>query len=211
MGRCCFGNRDGKLAENVCVTARTRSAQVYSVLVLCRSFLNDPSRCIPKSHRVRGLPLSRRRSRELAVQILYQIEMSGHDPETALKLFWEHYPQPDIYKEFTVRLVKGAMENRKKIDRCIKKTAENWSFSRLTPVDRSILRIAVFELLFCPDIPYKVTLNEAIELGKKFGSEKSGIFINGVLDNVFKHNPDVKKRSPDSSLDTTTAEDNRTP
>ena len=135
--------------------------------------------------------------------------MSGDDPETALKLFWEHYPQPDAYKDFTVRLVRGTMENRKKIDRCIKRTAENWSLKRLTPVDRSILRIAVFELFFCPDIPYKVTLNEAIELGKKFGSEKSGIFINGVLDHIFKHNPDMKNATS-KSPSSTSIEDNKT-
>jgi len=139
--------------------------------------------------------LSRRKSRELAVQILYQIEMTRSDPDTALSLFWKHYPQPETYKEFTTRIVKGAFEHKNKIDRCIKKTAVNWSLNRLTPVDRSILRAAVYELLFCPDIPYKVTLNEAIELGKKFGSEKSGSFINGVLDHIFKQNPDLKKSS----------------
>lgn len=138
--------------------------------------------------------MSRRKSRELAVQILYQIEMSKADADKALQLFWENYPQPEPLQEFTTLIVKGTIEHQKKIDRFIKKTATNWSMDRITPVDRGILREAVYELLFCPDIPYKVTLNEAIELGKTFGSEKSGGFINGILDNIFKQNPDLKKK-----------------
>ena len=74
-------------------------------------------------------------------------------------------------------------------------TAKNWSLSRITPVDRCILRVAVYEMLHCPDIPYKVTLNEAIDLGKKFGTEKSGAFINGVLDNVLAQNPELDRKS----------------
>ncbi|MCX8044973.1 MAG: transcription antitermination factor NusB [Desulfobacterota bacterium] len=144
--------------------------------------------------------MSRRKSRECAVQILYQIEMTGNNPDLALQFFWDNYPQRETDKEFTERLVKGALKHKKKIDACIKKTAVNWSLKRLTPVDVSILRMAVFELLFCPDIPYKVTLNEAIELGKKFGSEKSAPFINGVLDHIFKHNPDHKKHPPEQPI-----------
>ena len=119
--------------------------------------------------------------------------MTRSDPDTALRLFWEHYPHPDDCRAFAELIVRGVAEHQKKIDRCIKKTAANWSLNRLTPVDRSILRAAVFELLHCPDIPYKVTLNEAIEMGKKFGSEKSGAFINGVLDHVAAQNPELAK------------------
>lgn len=139
--------------------------------------------------------MSRRKSREIAIQILYQIEMSKSDAEQALQLFWENYRSADELKDFAVRVVQGTVEHRKEIDRAITKTAKNWSFGRITPVDRSILREAVFEIIFCPDIPYKVTLNEAIELGKKYGSEKSGAFINGVLDNVLEQNPDINKKA----------------
>ena len=136
--------------------------------------------------------MGRRKSREFAIQILYQIEMNKCDVEHALQTFWENYHYPDDIKEFTNRLVKGTSEHRNQIDQLIIRTAKNWSFNRITPVDRSILREAIFEIFFCPDIPYKVTLNEAIELGKKFGSEKSGAFINGVLDNVLDRHSDIK-------------------
>jgi N utilization substance protein B len=138
--------------------------------------------------------LGRRKSREFAIQILYQIEMNKSDAEHALQTFWENYHYPDDIKEFTNHLVKGTSEHRNQIDQMIVKTAKNWSFSRITPVDRNILREAIFEMFYCPDIPYKVTLNEAIELGKKFGSEKSGAFINGILDNVLDQHSDIKKQ-----------------
>jgi N utilization substance protein B len=138
--------------------------------------------------------LGRRKSREFAIQILYQIEMNKSDAEHALQTFWENYHYPDDIKEFTNHLVKGTSEHRNQIDQMIVKTAKNWSFNRITPVDRNILREAIFEMFYCPDIPYKVTLNEAIELGKKFGSEKSGAFINGVLDNVLDQHSDIKKQ-----------------
>jgi N utilization substance protein B len=138
--------------------------------------------------------LGRRKSREFAIQILYQIEMNKSDAEHALQTFWENYHYPDDIKEFTNHLVKGTSEHRNQIDQMIVKTAKNWSFNRITPVDRNILREAIFEMFYCPDIPYKVTLNEAIELGKKFGSEKSGAFINGILDNVLDQHSDIKKQ-----------------
>jgi len=138
--------------------------------------------------------LGRRKSREFAIQILYQIEINKSDAEHALQTFWENYHYPDDIKEFTNHLVKGTSEHKNQIDQMIVKTAKNWSFNRITPVDRNILREAIFEMFYCPDIPYKVTLNEAIELGKKFGSEKSGAFINGVLDNVLDQHSDIKKQ-----------------
>jgi len=138
--------------------------------------------------------LIRRKSRQAVIQVLYQIEMSQDGADQALQLFWENYQKPDGLQDFVAGMVRGVLEHCKELDKVIAKTAANWSFSRLTPVDRSILREAVYEMLHCPDIPYKVTLNEAIELGKKFGSEKSGAFINGVLDNVYKQNPDIQKK-----------------
>ena len=128
--------------------------------------------------------------------MLYQLDMNAADADKALRLFFDTYAHPDDIRTFTAALVKGTLEHRDQIDGLIRKTAKNWAFDRLTPVDRSILREAVFEILFCPDIPYKVTLNEAIELGKKYGSEKSGAFINGVLDNVLEQEPALlaKKR-----------------
>jgi len=138
---------------------------------------------------------SRRKSRELAVQILYQLELNKADAEHGLERFWENFPHADDVKEFANRLVAGALEHKKKIDRIIAKTSTNWAFNRIAPVDLGILRMAVFEICFCEDIPYKVTLNEAIELAKKFGTEKSGAFINGVLDNVLDEHAEKKKEA----------------
>jgi transcription antitermination protein NusB len=140
--------------------------------------------------------LSRRKSRELAVQILYQVEMSGYKPDEALQLHLNNFSPPDEYRAFAEMLVRGTCEHSREIDGLIGKTATNWSLTRITPVDRCILRAAVFEIVHCTDIPYKVTLNEAIELGKKFGTEKSGAFINGVLDNVLAKHPELEKKSP---------------
>jgi transcription antitermination protein NusB len=138
--------------------------------------------------------LSRRKSRELALQMLYQVEMSGYKPDEAQELYMNNFNPPDELRAFADKLVRGTCEHRKEIDKLIGTTATNWSLNRITPVDRCILRVAVFEIIHCSEIPYKVTLNEAIELGKKFGTEKSGAFINGVLDNVLAQNPELDKK-----------------
>ncbi len=137
---------------------------------------------------------SRRKSRELAIQILYQFEMNPLDINEGLDLYWTEHPHPKEISSFAEFLVRGVQVNKDKIDNLIIKAASNWSFKRINPVDRGILREAIFEFLFCGDIPYKVTLNEAIELGKKFSSEKSGSFINGILDNVVEKKPNLKKK-----------------
>jgi len=138
--------------------------------------------------------LGRRKSRELAIQLLYQVEMNKSDADHSLEMFWEHSNHPDSVKKFSTHLIKGVLKHIEEIDDRIVKTSKNWSLSRITPVDRSFLREAIFEMFYCPDIPYKVTLNEAIELGKKFGTEKSGSFINGVLDNVVDQHAELKKQ-----------------
>jgi len=126
----------------------------------------------------------RRKSRELALQVLYQIEMSECDAEENFDLFWRHFTPSDNFKEFSQKIVKGVCQHREEIDTLIEKHSEHWRLKRMTIVDRNILRSAIFELIFCPDIPTKVILNEAIELSKKFSSEKSGSFVNGILDRV---------------------------
>ena len=126
----------------------------------------------------------RKKSRELALQVLYQIEMSKGDAEENFDLFWWHFTPSDELKEFSQKIVKGVCQHKEDIDTLIEEYSEHWRLKRITVVDRSILRSAIFELLFCPDVPTNVILNEAIELGKKFGSGKSGPFINGILDRV---------------------------
>jgi len=137
---------------------------------------------------------SRRKGRAVTIQILYQLEMHETAVDQALEIFWENHQYPEAVQEFADSLVRGVFEHKEKIDEIIMARAKNWAFSRITPIDRNILRAAVYELLFRSDIPYKVTLNEAIELGKTFGSEKSGSFINGILDNVINTNADLKKK-----------------
>jgi N utilization substance protein B len=137
---------------------------------------------------------TRRKSREIAIQILYQFEMNRTDLDEGLKLFWAEHPNSKEVSGFAEYLVRGVDDNKDEIDSIIVNAASNWSLKRINPVDRGILREAIFEFIFCKDIPYKVTLNEAIEMGKKFSSEKSGSFINGILDSVVSKKPDLKKK-----------------
>ncbi len=126
------------------------------------------------------------------MQVLYGLDVSlGTDlqsapnPQEAIELFWKNFEAPEKVKAFSSVLLEGTWNNREKIDALIGSCAENWSIDRMSKVDRSILRMAVYELLHCQDIPPKVAINEAIELGKLFGSENSGAFINGVLDALY--------------------------
>ncbi len=137
--------------------------------------------------------MSRRKGRSVAVQILYQLEMNAQDIEQALPVFWEHHEHSAEIRDFAERIARGVWQNRAAIDTVIIDTTRNWSLERIAPIDRNILRAAIYEVLYCADIPAKVTLNEAIELGKKFGCDKSGAFINGVLDSVVSAAADLKK------------------
>lgn len=118
------------------------------------------------------------------MQALYQIEMTGDASPATLESFWRHFEGSSKAKDFARRLVSGVMEHQKEIDRFIERSAEHWKITRMAKVDLSILRMATFELLFCPDIPLNVSIDEAIEIGKRYGSEDSATFINGVLDQV---------------------------
>jgi N utilization substance protein B len=124
----------------------------------------------------------RRRSREIALQILYQIDLTGDDIERAIELFWMNFKHREDAKPFTLELVRGVWNHRSEIDSLIETASRNWKLSRMSSVDKNILRISVFEIIHCDDIPHKVTINEAVDLGKKYGSEDSGSFINGILD-----------------------------
>lgn len=129
---------------------------------------------------------TRRKARELALQVLFQIDVGEIALEDAIKNFWKIEKVTPEIKDFTLRLSRGVMENLGNIDEIIKKYTTNWLLNRINNIDRNILRIAVYELLFCADIPYKVTINEAIEIAKKYGTLESGKFVNGVLDRVAK-------------------------
>lgn len=126
----------------------------------------------------------RRKGRELALQALYQIEITGDPSGDALELFLRHFEGNPKAKEFARRLVSGVVSQRCEIDRNIEQSTENWKLARLAKVDLVILRMATYELFFCSDIPATVSLDEAIEIAKRFGSDESATFVNGVLDSV---------------------------
>ncbi len=126
----------------------------------------------------------RRRAREIALQVLYQLDMGQGDVGEVLDLYWENFRPSQKAREFCQRVVEGVRRSQNQIDPLIEENSENWTVKRMALVDRNILRLATFELLHCPDIPFKVTLNEAIELAKKFGTDDSSAFINGILDKI---------------------------
>ncbi len=127
----------------------------------------------------------RTKARERAVQALYQIDVAATDLDEALSRFWKSFePVEREVMELTEALVRGVARHRRAIDEAIEAVSTNWRLDRMARVDRNVLRLAVHELIHRPDVPVKVVMNEAIELGKKYGSESSGAFINGVLDRI---------------------------
>ncbi len=128
----------------------------------------------------------RRQSRESALQVLYQLEFTKENGPKALAQWELHFSPQQQRDEFAERIVLGVLDHISEIDRLIEQFSENWRLERMAIIDRNILRMAIFELLYCHDIPPKVTLNEAIDLGKKYGTEDSGSFINGILDRILK-------------------------
>jgi N utilization substance protein B len=131
----------------------------------------------------------RRDAREAAVQYLYQREMQGDLSDQALQEFYEMRGLSPSGRRFCDELLKGWIQHREEIDEVIAKYARNFEFKRLSAVDRNVLRIACHEILFCSDIPPAVAINEAIEIAKKYSTEDSGKFVNGVLDNIRKQQP----------------------
>ena len=127
---------------------------------------------------------SRRQAREYALQVLYQVDLSGVTPRQALALFWQNFEPKVDSQEFTNELVEGTWRERERIDKMIANVAENWRLGRLPRVDLNLLRLGVHEILSYPQISPGVTINEAIELAKKFGTENSGSFVNGILDQI---------------------------
>ena len=127
----------------------------------------------------------RRRAREVALQVLYALDILNITVPDALELFWTNFEAPEEARAFSSNLINGAWNNKSVIDKLLAECSEHWSLSRMSRVDKAILRMAVYELQHCPDVPPKVTLNEAIDLGKIYGSENSGAFINGILDALY--------------------------
>ena len=127
----------------------------------------------------------RRIARELAVQFLYQYDLSGGPLEEALPLFWETQSEvSEDGRKFTEELIHGVVERKAPIDERIAKYTDNWDLPRIAAVDRNILRLAMYEMLFRDDIPPVVSINEAVDIAKKFSTRESGAFVNGILDRL---------------------------
>ena len=126
----------------------------------------------------------RREGRELALQLLYALELNPIRLPDMLQLFRENSKAAMEVRNFAEELVNGVAANRDAIDKRIVEKSKNWAITRMDKVDLNILRMSVFELMFCDDIPKNVTINEAIEVAKKFGTEDSPSFINGMLDEI---------------------------
>ena len=127
---------------------------------------------------------ARREGREAAVQFLYQRDLNAGSSTETLDEFWELRPANKKVREFGLAIAEGVLAHQADIDDRIRQTASNYELHRIAAVDRNILRIAIFEMLYCPDVPPVVSINEAIEIAKRFGSDESGRFVNGVLDRI---------------------------
>ena len=137
----------------------------------------------------------RTQARELALQLLYQLDLRGDDILPEIEDYLEKGPGDPEILSFAKGLLFGWREQRDAIDRKIEEVAKNWQLRRMAAIDRNILRLATYELLFRDDIPPLVTINEAIDIAKKFSTKNSGPFVNGILDNIrLKEAPPGKQK-----------------
>ena len=128
----------------------------------------------------------RSRARELALIFLYQIDITKDAPSQAIDLFWQLHQAEASVKNFATGLIEGTISNMSSIDKSLGEYAQNWQLKRMAVIDRNILRLASFELKFLSDVPPKVSINEAVELAKKYGDVDSSKFVNGILDKIHK-------------------------
>lgn len=123
-------------------------------------------------------------ARESALKILYRIEVSRESVESSIEDFWSREKLSKEVKDFADALIRGVCENLSGIDSMISRYALNWEIKRIALIDKNILRIGIYELLYRDDIPPKVSINEAIDLAKRYGDIDSGKFVNGIMDKV---------------------------
>lgn len=139
----------------------------------------------------------RRKGREYALQVLFGSDLgsgaSTGAPRDArdLAAFWAQRRAASEVRAFAETLIGGVDQHRSEIDALVARHATHWSIDRMAAVDRNVLRLAVYELLYARDVPERVVLNEAIEIAKKYGTDESGSFVNGILDHIVKHDPAV--------------------
>ncbi len=127
---------------------------------------------------------TRRQARELAMQALFYMDMQNNASLKMLEHFCGNFHPSKKARPFFLKLVNGVLEAKSELDSLIERFSMNWKINRMSCVDRNVMRIAVYELLYCDDIPVKVSINEAVDVGKKFGTEGSGAFINGIMDSI---------------------------
>jgi len=128
----------------------------------------------------------RTKARECALQVLYAMDIRKNSKHEVSESYWQQKNENIEIKMFAQELIKGTFLKMDKIDLLITKYADNWRIERMAVIDRNIIRMAIYELLYTADIPPKVAINEAVELAKKFGDDESGSFVNGVLDKINK-------------------------
>lgn len=129
---------------------------------------------------------TRRQGREAAFQLIYQMDLSGAYCTEAVEEFFNQMGIPHKVRAFATELVSGTMSSLEEIDNYISVNSHHWKLHRMNSVDKNILRLGIHEILSCRDTPTRVIINEAIEIGKKYGTSESGSFINGILDKVAK-------------------------
>ena len=129
---------------------------------------------------------ARRKARELAVQMLYQLDLSGNAPDMIIDTFEDLQKSKPNTREFAVKIFQGTVDHMQEIDDMIQAQADNWRLTRMAVVDRNIIRMSIYEFMHETDTPKLVIIDEAIEIAKKFGTQKSSQFINGILDGILK-------------------------
>ena len=139
---------------------------------------------------------NRRFSRELVIQFLYLTEMNEGEVRSQLESFWENNSCEKDVQSFTEDILNDIFDHKKEIDARLEKYSDNWTLSRMTVIDRNLLRMAASELMYSKTVPPKVAIDEAVEIAKKYGAEDSPNFINGILDRILKElKPDIPQTS----------------
>ncbi len=128
--------------------------------------------------------MGRRASRETAMKLLYQLEIQRDDREQQIKFVLDEENFSDSDRQYIIEIVEGVFNKAEYIDKLIEKHSKGWKINRISKVDLSILRLSIYEISFRNDIPFNVSINEAVELAKKYSGEEAGAFINGILGKV---------------------------
>jgi len=132
-----------------------------------------------------------RKARELAVKVLYMFDVQGAPDVEALQCFWESQAVRKEVRSRAEEMVKSVLDHLEELDRRINTASDNWRIDRMSRVDRNILRLAAFEILYDPDVPPQVSIDEAVEIARRYGDNKSPAFINGILDHLWKEERDA--------------------